>query len=1039
VKPISVKPGGRLTPDLSAGTVGLSDHVILRDFRRDLDVVVRAEGHIKFAPNPLVSEATQSEPAGADGPITVISEVTLASGRYCAVCGTKTQLWAYFGEASGYVEGSGSDAYVNEYGGGYLYWTKNTGNWELIGSGFSADGRWESVQVGSWLVLNNGVDLPLTYRVGETSAKPIYELREAGIASVGTIVEISGILVALDIRQISSTKHLELMSPIVATGNAAVGGATSSGIAQAKVNSGVDGVAGNKITATNSTFNGGAGFVGLDGRMIRMANGLKRVIASSPAPTPTTATLIGAATVCEPNQPFYILASEDTKLTVSLETLFPGVFTETLTLAQSGGRWEDGPSFTKIIDAGKTYRFTIGNATSIEYYKPGDLLPTTLTASGDFYTEVGIVEIFGPFLATWNGKIERIDHPAVGLKLLWDSGEIATIRRVEGGFAYVLSDSQIASGPLAIENPAAYAAFTNNAFIERIQSRAIWSMPNLPRRWAATYPCLVDPTTNLVRLKYPMKSLTAGMDILMVGAGAGGGNLTAPILFAFANQILLADAAVTNAAALIQQTITDAVAAEATTLAFKLATSSTLSLAQQALDKARTESALDDDNADLKKAEADASAAADIAQVAYDAAVKAYDTAVAATITAKESLQPIEATIVAADAEASIAGLFDDLEGDGSAIVRALKLGGFLAVYKTSGSFFLGRYTGNVSAPFLFDEVKVPIEACMPLKYKHAIISLSDVAHIYAAESDFYIFDTTSRLPRLFEPLRFCKSIFFNSDPAGAFACNNAVTKEVMFCVPSSSKPDKAICYDIIEGKARTTSVRWHAGATLRRPKTSNSSPSEVWFVGAHDAGLMRYGKLAAEEVSSASILATKPANTDVVTATGAIFTTDHIGRSIRTTSGKLFAISGYTSATQVTVIGSGSFTAEAFVITPSVWHRDGAAYDSVMQSGMDDFGSAHAEKVLNEYVILLSSESPNTPVLVQFLGGVKAASPAVIQSATITSPQDMGLLKPTLVQYYIGVALTVSGMNNPFELAGQIFNIVPVNSRSWGRKGNGV
>lgn len=806
-----------------------------------------------------------------------------------------------------------------------------------------------------------------------------------------------------------------------------------------KINSGVDGVAGNLLTATDGSFNSGDGFLGTAGKTIRMANGLRRTVLASPAPTASSCTVDGDAVVVEPLQPFYILGPNDNRVTPTAAELFP----------------------------------------------------------------------------------DLVAADCVGLKLYWETGEIATIIELDDdGYFRVDTDRTIPAGAISIENAKAYAPYEGES--ERRHNRMIWSMPGLSRRFAAEIPCIVDPTSNTVKLKYPVRSLQSGMDVTITGAGVGGGNLTATITLAYDNAIVLANAAITDASAEIRAAIALASATEAAALLAKSAAASTLLVAQAALVEAKASAAaaksaselapLDNDlltaSATASTAEATASSAVDAALAAVESSSKAWTDAQAATLAAQEAAQPINTSLVAADAQASIAGLFEDLEGDGSGIIRALKLGSWLAIYKTSGSFFLARYTGSSTSPFVFEEIKVPFEACLPEKHKHAIISMSDTAHIYAADSDFYTLDTTSKKPRIFEPFRLCGDIFFNSfsqppdlemetiegteggsyrwsnlnplhtytlntgelitgvtsytvtaldlgwpsdytipwlrdysiaHTGSRFAFNNAASKEIYFCFESQGE-DSAICFDYMYGTARTTSAQWTAGGSIRRPSTQTDTTQEIWCVlGNASGGLMRYGLVAAPVVESGSVKATKPANAQTVTATSSIFTRQHIGRTIRFSGGKLFAITGWTSSAVVTVLGSGSVAGESFQIVPAIWHRDGEAYDSVLQSGLDDFGASHHEKLLNGYVVVPSSQSDNSPVAVMFRGGSNPSKAKDLQGATIASPNSKNLLKPTVLQYYIGDRLTVGGINTPFEMQERILTIVPRNSSSFGRRGNGT
>lgn len=87
--------------------------------------------------------------------------------------------------------------------------TTENGYWIVIGDHFSLQGkRWEVENINGYMIFNNSVDLPVTYRVEETRVVPIYEMREQGIAAVGTISAMpNGILMCGDISEIQAA-HL---------------------------------------------------------------------------------------------------------------------------------------------------------------------------------------------------------------------------------------------------------------------------------------------------------------------------------------------------------------------------------------------------------------------------------------------------------------------------------------------------------------------------------------------------------------------------------------------------------------------------------------------------------------------------------------------------------------------------------------------------------------------------------------------------------------------------------------------------------------
>lgn len=95
----------------------------------------------------------------------------------------------------------------------YVMDMEDQGTWVVIGAGFAADAqRWEALNINGWAVFNNGVDLPVTYRVEEPAVVPIYELRELGIASVGCISELNGALLCADISEIRAADLVTLFA-----------------------------------------------------------------------------------------------------------------------------------------------------------------------------------------------------------------------------------------------------------------------------------------------------------------------------------------------------------------------------------------------------------------------------------------------------------------------------------------------------------------------------------------------------------------------------------------------------------------------------------------------------------------------------------------------------------------------------------------------------------------------------------------------------------------------------------------------------------
>jgi hypothetical protein len=142
----------------------------------------------------------------------LITRAVRPNGQVAVIAGTKTTLYRQMVyedprvyESGVYAE-SGSDTPVYS-----IY----NGDWEVIGSGFSESGhRWQSVNINGYLVLNNGADLPVTYRVEDAEVVPIRELRENGVASVGWIAAFNDVLFCGNIRQLTEDGQNAVLLPL---------------------------------------------------------------------------------------------------------------------------------------------------------------------------------------------------------------------------------------------------------------------------------------------------------------------------------------------------------------------------------------------------------------------------------------------------------------------------------------------------------------------------------------------------------------------------------------------------------------------------------------------------------------------------------------------------------------------------------------------------------------------------------------------------------------------------------------------------------
>ena len=598
------------------------------------------------------------------------------------------------------------------------------------------------------------------------------------------------------------------------------------------------------------------------------------------------------------------------------------------------------------------------------------------------------------------------------------------------GVASVTFDllSAIMNGP----NP---YGLLDDTLVDRFQNRVLWSAPNHPRRFAAVVPCTVNAFSNGIKLDYPVKSLTLGTQIRITGAGINGGNLTATVVYIEGTAVTVGDSAITSAEADISAAVTAAQTALNSAIDYQNGTAITLANAIAA--------------ASGSPGDATLSASVDTARRLNDLAVTAVNEARAALAAAQQAAV-ISTEFIAADMDGSVAGKFEDLEDDGSAVLKMLTLRDFLVVY-TETKIFLGTFTGSATNPFNFNIVRIPDGTALHHRYTLVLLvntnRFGGAAHVYAGKNAFYHFDLTLQVPTEIAEFQACQDTFFNAArDTEAFAVDNGITKEVWFCFGLDSGVDKALRWDYRFGTLSTTTVAVTAAATVIRPRAVIVfGQKEEWFVmGTADGSLLRLGFIASDAVDSAmanvpggSIRLTRRVapNQTHIQASSAFFTPEMIGWSIVTHSSKaVLAITGYVSATEVIVLGDDAVNNEQFKIIGAIWHRNGQAYDSILKSGCGEFNSPTTLKVLNRYAVIGDNEMGNSQILVTLLSGTNYRN---MTEEVTDAPLDLNdrTMQPALVAgYYLQDQIKVSGINNPVRLDCRLFDLTARGERFFER-----
>lgn len=395
------------------------------------------------------------------------------------------------------------------------------------------------------------------------------------------------------------------------------------------------------------------------------------------------------------------------------------------------------------------------------------------------------------------------------------------------------------------------------------------------------------------------------------------------------------------------------------------------------------------------------------------------------------------------DAATGYAGTYVDLVDDGSAILKALAMRDYIVIYKESPVVFFGTFTGDTTSPYSFQRVPIANQGAT-LFYRNVIVASGGgyygSAHIYAGRNAFYKFDIFTQTPQEVPELQPAQAIFFENaanDPDNAFAAENPLTREWIFGwvpKPALADNDNALCFDYAFHTCRTTSADITAACDVENPLVDGDW---MFLFGDSAGNIQRYGLASGQPAKITTAIAI--AN-NIATATTACFTPAHIGTTLLLDSGVLVAVINYLSPTQVAVIGAVA-RAQSFVILPAIWHRNGQAYDSVIETGLGDLGMADSEKLVSRYVPVCASKNawqsplpiPNAPLHVDFKFGLNPdAEPVTAMRATAIQPHN--LLEPTFIGYYVGVKLAVCGLNNPCALANQIWQAQPIGSQSAGR-----
>lgn len=171
-----------------------------------------------------------------------------------------------------------------------------------------------------------------------------------------------------------------------------------------------------------------------------------------------------------------------------------------------------------------------------------------------------------------------------------------------------------------------------------------------------------------------------------------------------------------------------------------------------------------------------------------------------------------------------------NLQGDGSAIIGLETLGDLLIVARTTG-FYIGRYTGDATNPFVFRPAyngpNVP-------QWGDCIANVNGDYILYpSVQGRFYKFDGVS-WPDIHPPCDDARNLFFNGvvTTDECFAVDNPMTREWWFCTP-----ELTFCFDYERGTVSEMDAVVGAAAFGQKPGSTDQ-----WFILAIGINVFTYG-----------------------------------------------------------------------------------------------------------------------------------------------------------------------------------------------------
>lgn len=181
-----------------------------------------------------------------------------------------------------------------------------------------------------------------------------------------------------------------------------------------------------------------------------------------------------------------------------------------------------------------------------------------------------------------------------------------------------------------------------------------------------------------------------------------------------------------------------------------------------------------------------------------------------------------------------------ELLGDGSRIVKMMKLTDKLVIYRETG-YWMGSITSSVEDPFAFTE---RYRGQRYAAFRNTVTNISDKYHMFMGYQGVFKIDLTEAEPSWVPAFQVGPEVWRTlkmSDAERVFTYNNSLTSEIWLCLPKRFD-DPTFCFDYRTSTLSTIDQHFTAGLVIRRPQNTMVEQSDDMCVITYDGIIYTYG-----------------------------------------------------------------------------------------------------------------------------------------------------------------------------------------------------